>query len=88
MATQTNVIPNTSETTRECIYMGYCYRWVKPLDYLSQPEDLMAQATPVQRQLLGEQCSEMTFWLPKPGEVPLEDWLKAHQAETLAAAGD
>jgi ectoine hydroxylase len=71
--------PNLSEITRKNIYFGYCYRWVKPLDYLTQSQELIAKATTVQRQLLGEQKTEMTFWLPKEDEVPLKGWLKEHQ---------
>lgn len=78
--------PNTSEVTRKNIYVGYCYRWVKPLDYLTQPQELLARATPIQRQLLGECPSEMTFWLPKDGEVPLKAWLKEHTAAEPAMA--
>jgi ectoine hydroxylase-related dioxygenase (phytanoyl-CoA dioxygenase family) len=67
--------PNLSSTVRKNIYMGYCYRWVKPLDYLVQSRELIEKGTPIQRQLLGECRSEMTFWLPKEGEVPLRDWI-------------
>ena len=70
--------PNYSSVTRLNIYFGYCYRWVKPLDYLVQPPDLLARASPIQRQLLGEYRSEMSFWLPKAEEVPLRTWLDRH----------
>jgi ectoine hydroxylase len=79
--------PNLSKITRKNIYFGYCYRWVKPLDYLTQPPELLAKATPIQRQLLGEQKSEMTFWLPKDEEVPLKSWLKEHVETATAALG-
>lgn len=78
--------PNTSPLTRKNIYMGYCWRWVKPLDFLVPDPALLAQATPIQRQLLGEYSSEMAFWLPKPNEVPLREWLKAHQEGALQPA--
>ena len=72
--------PNFSNTVRKNIYMGYCYRWVKPLDYVAQSPELIAKGSAIQRQLLGECNSEMTFWLPKEGEVPLRAWLNAHAA--------
>jgi len=70
--------PNLSEIARKNIYFGYCYRWVKPLDYVTQSAELIALATPIQRQLLGECKSEMTFWIPKEDEVPLKSWLAEH----------
>lgn len=76
--------PNFSDTVRKNIYMGYCFRWVKPLDYVTHSADLIAKGTPIQRQLLGECKSEMTFWLPKEGEVPLRAWLKEHTAQASA----
>lgn len=73
--------PNFSTITRKNIYVGYSYRWVKPLDYLAQSAELLAQATPIQRQLLGEYTSEMTYWLPKDEEVPLKAWMAQHAAK-------
>ncbi|MCZ7649258.1 MAG: phytanoyl-CoA dioxygenase family protein [Planctomycetota bacterium] len=78
--------PNTSDVTRKNIYLGYCYRWVKPLDYLLPEASLLQRATPLQRQLLGEYASEMTFWLPKPEEVPLKGWLEEHKKGALQPA--
>jgi len=72
--------PNYSTITRKNIYFGYCYRYIKPLDYVSQPPELIARGTAIQRQLLGEQKHEMTFWIPKEGDVPLKEWLKEHTA--------
>ncbi len=76
--------PNLSTTTRKNIYMGYAYRWVKPLDFLAPDPALLERASPIQRQLLGEYASEMTFWLPKDDEVPLRAWLKEHSATVEA----
>jgi len=45
---------------RENIYLGYCRRWVRPIDALPTPTDLMAKADPVQRQLLGDISSPLT----------------------------
>ncbi|MCW8133872.1 MAG: phytanoyl-CoA dioxygenase family protein [Planctomycetota bacterium] len=78
--------PNVSDVTRKNIYVGYCFRWVKPLDYLTPSPELLARATPVQRQLLGEHVSEMTFWLPKETELPLRGWLRDHTNSKTAVA--
>lgn len=74
--------PNLSSGTRKNIYVGYCYRWLKPLDYLVPDPDLLAEATPIERQLLGEYHSEMTFWKPKDDEVPLKAWLAERTRNT------
>jgi ectoine hydroxylase len=68
--------PNFAPHARENFYLGYCYRWVRPIDTLPTPPELMAKADPCQRQLLGEVKSECTFYLPKPDDVPLRDWLE------------
>jgi ectoine hydroxylase len=75
-----SVSPNTSAVTRKNIYVGYCYRWLKPLDYFEPDPRLLERASPLERQLLGERGSEMTFWLPKDEELPLKAWLAAHRA--------
>ena len=76
--------PNYSASTRKNIYMGYSYRWVKPLDFMLPEPQLLALATPIQRQLLGEYASEMTYWIPKENEVPLRAWLKEHTEATVS----
>jgi len=72
--------PNLSAETRKAIYIGYCYRWVKPLDYVTADPDLLAACSPVERQLLGDHSSALAFWLATPDELPLHDWLEAHLA--------
>jgi ectoine hydroxylase-related dioxygenase (phytanoyl-CoA dioxygenase family) len=75
-----SVGPNRSGVTRKNVYVGYCHRWVKPLDYVLPDPALLAGATPLERQLLGEFSSEMTFWLPREHELPLRAWLAEHLA--------
>lgn len=79
-----SVGPNTSEVTRKNIYVGYCFRWLKPLDYVLPDPDLLDVATPIQRQLLGEYRSEMTFWKPTADELPLKAWLAEHTSKRAA----
>jgi hypothetical protein len=33
--------PNLSDITRKTIFMGYSYRWLRPLDYVTQPPALL-----------------------------------------------
>jgi len=76
-----SVGPNTSDHSRKNIYVGYCYRWIKALDFLNPPADLLVDADPIRRQLLGAAASEMGYWLPTEEEVPLRTWLAEHSGQ-------
>ena len=67
--------PNTSSEPRRNIYIGYCYRWMKAIDFQTQSEELLALADPIQRQLLGAASHELSFYLPDRAreDVPLKD---------------
>lgn len=69
--------PNYAPHARKNVYMGYCYRWVKPIDFVTQSEELLAQASPVQRQLLGHVTDALSCYLPDryKDDVPLREWL-------------
>ena len=43
---------NTSAITRKCVIFGYSYRWMRPDDWLEQPEELLATLDPIGRELL------------------------------------
>lgn len=76
-----SVGPNLSDITRKNIYMGYCQRWVKPLDYLTPDPTLLQDASPVERQLLGDYTSEISFWIPEE-DLPLKTWLTERESST------
>ncbi len=65
--------PNYSDLTRKTLFMGYGFRWVYPMDYHPMRDyvDLYAQATPIQRQLLGETKTVTGVYLPTDEDVPL-----------------
>lgn len=63
--------PNYSDFARKNIYLGYCYRWMKAIDFVTQPDELLAKATPLQRQLLGAASHELSYYLP--GRNDFED---------------
>lgn len=46
--------PNLSDLTRRQLFMGYCYLWMRPLDYNTVPDHMLENASPVRRQLLGQ----------------------------------
>jgi ectoine hydroxylase len=65
--------PNHSNLTRKTLFMGYGFRWVYPMDYHPMHDyvDLYAQATPIQRQLLGDTRTVTGVYLPTDEDVPL-----------------
>lgn len=68
--------PNTSTQPRQNIYIGYCHRWMKAIDFQFQSDALVARADAVQKQLLGASSHELSFYLPDraPDDVPLREW--------------
>lgn len=66
--------PNYSNISRENIYFGYGWRYIKPIDYVSQSEQLLNDCTPIQRQLFGQKKSELGFYIPQEEDVPLVEW--------------
>jgi ectoine hydroxylase-related dioxygenase (phytanoyl-CoA dioxygenase family) len=65
--------PNYAEHARLNLYMGYCHRWMKPIDFISMPDELMDGANPAQKQLLGAAQDALSFYLPSryEGDCPL-----------------
>lgn len=71
--------PNYSTLPRKNIYIGYCYRWMKAIDFVTQPDGLLAKANPVQRQLLGAATHELSYYLPSRNQfadTPLRTWVE------------
>lgn len=54
--------PNHANVPRKNIYLGYCYRWVQPMDFTHADADLLALASPVQRQLLGQVSNPLSYY--------------------------
>lgn len=68
--------PNYSNISRKNLYYGYCWQYLRPIDYIQQPPELLEQANEFQRQLLGDNNNPLGFYLPKarPNGLPLERW--------------
>ena len=69
----------SGRTTHPWLYLGYCYRWMKAIDYATQTGELLAKATPVQRQLLGDASGRLSYYLPGCNDfadVPLKKILE------------
>ena len=74
-----SVGPNYSNITRENIYIGYCWRYIRPIDYIQQDESVFEGATPIQQQLLGKIQDSCGFYLPQPGDIPLTEFTQDMQ---------
>ena len=72
--------PNLSAITRKTIFMGYSYRWLRPLDFVVQSPELLEKVrhNAVRWQLLGAWETDMAFSLPKDEDVPLRAWYREH----------
>ena len=68
---------NWSGFPRKTLFVGYAYRWVKPMDYVQMPEELIARANPVQRQLLGDVSDALSYYIPRDEDVPLKAIMQA-----------
>ena len=66
---------NWSGFPRKTIFMGYAYRWVKPMDYIMMPDELVEKCNPVQKQLLGVVDDAMSFYIPEEKDVPLKNMM-------------
>ena len=68
---------NWSGFARKTLFLGYAYRWVRPMDYVQMPNRLIARANPVQRQLLGDVSDALSYYIPRDEDVPLKAMMQA-----------
>jgi hypothetical protein len=68
--------PNTSSIARKSLFYGYGYRWLRPMDYVTMPEALLARCDPIRRQLLGDAATQLGYWLPTDADAPLRAWVQ------------
>ena len=67
---------NFSDQPRIGLFIGYSYRWIRPMDYVTMPRDLLERCDPIRRQLLGDAATELGYYLPTDADAPLRAWLK------------
>ena len=75
---------NFSEAPRKVLFYGYSWRWLRPMDYVTQPQEILDRCDPIRRQLLGDYATQMAFMLPTDEDVPLRAIYKARQERTAA----
>jgi len=72
---------NRSDRPRIGLFIGYSYRWIRPMDYVTMPARLLENASPIRRQLLGDARTQMGYYLPTDEDVPLRAWATARNDE-------
>ena len=75
--------PNRSQVTRKILFYGYGYRWLRPKDDMTIPEEMMAAADPIRKQLLGWSAGNNARFSPKEGDAPLREWLAEHDPDAV-----
>ena len=63
---------NHSTVTRKSVFFGYGYRWLRPMDYASQPEKLLARCEPVRRAAARRQLRPHGLPAPRAGRGAAE----------------
>jgi ectoine hydroxylase-related dioxygenase (phytanoyl-CoA dioxygenase family) len=63
--------------TRKAIMVGYGYRWVVPMDYVTQPASFVEKLTPMQKYLVGEPFDDVQEFQFDGGRNPLKEWCAA-----------
>jgi ectoine hydroxylase-related dioxygenase (phytanoyl-CoA dioxygenase family) len=70
---------NTSAHTRKALMVQYGYRWLRPVDFLDHPLDLLAKCDPVARQLLSSHdLNEDDSMTRMKGSRALKEWASTH----------
>ncbi len=70
--------PNFKDITRKCVMIGYCYRWLKPMDYVKQGASFIDKLSDIERYLVGEEVDDTLEFQPQGGANPLNEWCVQH----------
>jgi len=73
--------PNFTDITRKCIMIGYCYRWLKALDFVKQDASFVKKLSEIERYLVGEEVDDTLEFQPEGGVNPLNEWCEKHGIE-------
>ena len=77
---------NLTGRVRKAVMFGYCFRWVRPMDYLVQPPELVEKVGAIGKQLLGATEDPDGRFIPGGGAEPLIDWCTRHGVKYEAVA--
>lgn len=73
--------PNFTTWTRKAVMVGYCYRWLKPMDYIKQDLALLEKLSDIEKYLVGEEVDDTREFQPTGGYNPLNEWCDRHGVE-------
>ncbi len=73
--------PNFTDRTRKAVMIGYCYRWLKPMDYVKQEASFVEKLSDIERYLVGEEVDDTLEFQPQGGANPLNAWCARHGIE-------
>ncbi len=73
--------PNFTTWTRKAVMIGYCYRWLKPMDYIKQDLALLEKLSDIEKYLVGEEVDDTREFQPTGGYNPLNEWCDRHGVE-------
>ena len=73
--------PNFSELTRKAVMIGYCYRWLRPMDFVKQESSFLDKLSEIERYLAGEEVDETQEFQPGGGYNPLNEWCAQYGVE-------
>ena len=73
--------PNFSERTRKAVMIGYCYRWLRPMDFVKQESSFLDKLSEIERYLAGEEVDETQEFQPGGGYNPLNEWCAQYGVE-------
>lgn len=67
--------PNKSSYTRRQLFLGYSPLWMKPIDYHIASDQLLKDASPIRRQLLGViDENPFKYYVPEESMLPLKQF--------------
>ncbi|MDR6881849.1 phytanoyl-CoA dioxygenase family protein [Bacillus sp. 3255] len=67
--------PNHSDFTRRQLFLGYSPIWMRPIDYRTASDRLLATASPYRKQLLGViDDNPFKYYVPQESMVPLKEF--------------
>ncbi len=69
--------------TRKACMIGYGYRWIKPMDYRVQADQLLDQLNPMQRFMCGEPYIKRDTFDFSGGENPIAAWCEEKGLPTV-----
>jgi ectoine hydroxylase-related dioxygenase (phytanoyl-CoA dioxygenase family) len=69
---------NLTPRTRKAVFFGYGYRWMRALDYHTQPRRLVEQVDEIGQQLLGGLPRADGHFIPGGDITPLLKWWQSH----------